>query len=540
MKNIFLFAVLIFTASFTASSAKALDKFPSPQVRERMIQDLVRTMTRLDGEALYVRQNRAQTWTDTTQAIAQEATLANSGPELYRAFMRVNQAYPNLHSNLKPGADFKLFSQKPLRLKAEFQANWLAPHKVTFSISKVDADLNLAAEVKPQVGDSVIAINGRDIQDWTKENFEFCKFPLKEQCDTQLHNQLLKEFLSWNRTMPLSLTLQRGHQTWSVIVPTEEATDGPQETVKMLTCKYDSNRYDGFKIVYAGNRLCIFENPADPDTAVMRITSFIYDKTLLEPNETIKSVTQEIDGIYPWWQTNAKWKHLIIDVIDNHGGNAPVPYYQILLQNDFQEQYVTYKKSVEMADPILRRGFFWTSVEQELWFQSMVTDGTWDRLAIGEYTPAVPMFCAQENQDCRIGKFSPRTHPFQGRVSVLLNQWCVSSCDAFAYTMHEEFGAKARFFGQPQAADSAYSRIALHLVWDEQSADGYHLVMTPIYDPAPANTLITQTIVVTQSVTADGRIVSGKPVPLTDFVPSTLANKNRWPNSVLSKALDSN
>lgn len=533
MKNLFVFAVFI----LMVSSAQALDKLPSPQVRERMIQDLTTTMTRLDGEALYVRQNRNQAWAQTTQDISQEAAHAGTWPELYRSFMRVNQAYPNLHSNLKPGADIKLLLEKPIRLKTEFQALWLAPHHVAFVISKVDADLDLSANTKPQVGDSVIAINGRSMQAWTKENFEFCKFAIKEQCDTQLPAQLLKEFLSWNRTQPFSLTLKRGNNVWSVIIPTEETTPPGPEANEY--CKYDSNRYDGFHISYAGNRLCIFENPSLPGTAIMRITSFIYSREGLEAGEKITSLSLEIENIYPWWLKNAKWDHLIIDVIDNHGGNAPVPYYQLLLQQEFQEQYVIYKKTPEMEDPLLRRGFFWNSIEQELWFQNLLADGTWARLAEGDYTPAVPMFCAKEKQDCSIGKFSPRPHPFNGRVSVLLNQWCVSSCDAFVYTMDEEFGSKARFFGQPQAADSAYSRISLHLILDEQSAEGYRLVKSPIYDPAPANTLVTQTIVVTQSVTADGRIVSGKPVPLTKFVPSTLANKDRWPNTVLKKVLES-
>jgi hypothetical protein len=38
-----------------------------------------------------------------------------------------------------------------------------------------------------------------------------------------------------------------------------------------------------------------------------------------------------------WIPKSATYKHLIIDVLNNHGGNLPVPYYQILFKGNFQE-----------------------------------------------------------------------------------------------------------------------------------------------------------------------------------------------------------
>jgi hypothetical protein len=528
----FLLALVVFSIS-----AKAAEPLPNAGVRQKMITDLARDMARLDGEALFVRKNRAQYWNVIVQKLRQEAAGAQNWPAFYRVFSRLNQAYPNLHSNISPGDELKALFPTPLRFKIAFQTEWLTPTNTRFTISNVDADLHLPADKKPQVGDNVTAINGRSIESWSAENFEFCKLPIKQQCDIILFLQLQKEILSWDRSQPLEFTLERAGRTWTIPVRKEDAPSSPR-SLKEFYCKYDSNRYDGFQLVYTGNRLCVFESVNHPGTAVMRITSFYYGQGTLEENEKINSVIAEIENIYPWWLQNAKWNHLIIDVIDNHGGNAPIPYYEILLQHHFQEQYAKFKKTPEMNDPELRKSFFWDSNPHEIWFQKLISSGIWDRLNEGEYTPPVPMFCADDTQDCTVGQFSPRPHPFKGHVSVLVNEWCVSACDGFVYTMKAELPNNAQFYGHPQAADSAFSRITLNVVLDKNSNSGFRIDKTPLYAPPNPETLLAQTVVITQSVTAKGVIVSGIPVPIDFFVPFNAENSSHWPNAVLQKALN--
>jgi hypothetical protein len=529
--------ILGIIALLVSQSAFALDALPSADVRQKMIQKLTAEITRLDGEGLYVRQNRPRSWNAITTQIQQEATAASDWKSFYRSFARLNQAFPNLHSNLTASAELaSALNQTLIRPKADFTAEWLTPNLVRFVISKVDSDLNLPADIQPQAGDLLIAINGRDMKSWALENFEFCKFPLKEQCDFMLPEYFKKEILSWERSQDLNFTLQRNDKVWTIAIPVKEVSRQPQDP-KSAYCKYSPNRYDDFHLIYSGNRLCIYESPNHPKTAVMRITSFNYPQDAMEPGEKILSIDDELETIYPWWNQHATWDHLVIDVIDNHGGNAPIPYYQILLQHDFQEQYVIFKKTKEMNDATLRKGMFWGSRAQEIWFQDLVSTGAWNRLNIGEYTSPVPMFCTDEHRNCAIGKFSPRKHPFNGDVRVLVNQWCVSSCDGFVNEAKEQLGAKAQFFGHPQAADTAYSRLTLQLILDRSSPDGFRIDVAPLSVQAKENLLLSQTVVVTQSVTEHGYIVSGKPVPLTKFIPFHWNDTNRWVNLVLQSAL---
>ncbi|MGE0528005.1 MAG: hypothetical protein AB7G93_18225 [Bdellovibrionales bacterium] len=58
--------------------------------------------------------------------------------------------------------------------------------------------------------------------------------------------------------------------------------------------------------------------------------SFNYSKDTLQENEQIGSLSEEIDALYPWWIQHAHWDHLILDVINNRGGNSPIGYYQVV------------------------------------------------------------------------------------------------------------------------------------------------------------------------------------------------------------------
>lgn len=53
----------------------------------------------------------------------------------------------------------------------------------------------------------------------------------------------------------------------------------------------------------------------------------------------------------------------------------------------------------------------------------------------------------------------------------------------------------------------------------------------------PSQPWLSQTVYVSRSVSADGEVIDGKPVPLNGFVPWTIENSNRWVESVLAAAL---
>lgn len=507
----------------------------SKDVQLGLFDELASEMERLDGEALFVRSNRPTPWGKVVQDLREGILRSGELGDFSRALMRLDYAYPNLHSRIELGDELRNALPGRLSPSVRFGADWVSELQTRFRVSSVDPGLVVPASDYPQVGDELVAINGKAMSVWSDLNFDFCKLPLRAQCDTELPNRFVGRVLPLTKNQRLTYALKRADRTWTIQVPIKDAAPASGMDSSGLECKNDPNRYKGYSLGYSGNRLCVFESPSAPSTAIMRITSFDYRN--LPDSQLIRGIEQEVDAVYPWWKEHAIWDHLVIDLIDNGGGNAPIPYYRILLQKPFQEQYFRLKKNPELLDGRIRKGIFWGSGAQEIWFQDILKSGVFANTATGELLPALPMFCADESRNCTDGSFEPREHPFNGRVSVLLNQWCVSSCDGFVYAMKEQFGPRAKFYGHPQAADTAYSRLTVHAFLDSSQPKGFYLQIHPIRMALDTPSLFSQTLSVTRSVTASGTMVSGAPVALDGFVAETLENRSRWVQEVLDAAL---
>jgi hypothetical protein len=150
------------------------------------------------------------------------------------------------------------------------------------------------------------------------------------------------------------------------------------------------------------------------------------------------------------------------------------------------------------------------------------------------------MFCADDTRNCREGLFSVRPHEFHGRVSVVTNQYCVSSCDGFVYALKEELGTRLTVLGQPQAADSAYARLTIYALPHLNGGVRFEVGAIPSLDPAlQKQALFSQTVVVSRSVKADGTVVSGIPVPIDRFVLNLFHQDERdWRRSAVKAALE--
>ncbi len=523
------FVLMTFQSAFADSGA-----LPSLETQLQIFDTFASEMSRLDGEALLVRGNRRTSWTETTQTLRN--TIARSGKieSFAEAMYRLDAAYPNLHSFAEFGPELRDALPPTPRLPIRFAGDWEAPERVTYRVVRAEEGAIFPPGDEPARGDRVVAINGRAMASWANDSFQLCKFPLKAQCDAELDQHFFERLLP-SDTRRLSFTLSRGNRTWTVEAALLAPKPPKPRDDSHLLCRGEPDRYPGFTLTYGGSRACVFESPEHPSTAILRITGFSYRR--VPETEPIHNVWTEVEALYPWWKDHAKWEHLVVDLIDNGGGQETIPYYQILFQRPFQEQYFRLRKMPELLDERIRAGIFWDTVGQEIWFQQFLKSGEWDRLAEGDFLPPIPMFCADPSKICTEGLTDPREHPFRGRVSVLLNRWCVSSCDAVAYTLREQLGDKTRYFGQPQAADTAYSRLTMHAVLNPELPKGFELKLRPIQtelEPAP---FISQTVTVSRSVTATGEVVSGIPVPLDQFVPETLANRANWQREVLNAAL---
>ena len=263
MRSLFLLCLYLCT-----SLGFAQNQLPDAQTRSEIIYSLASEMQRLDGEALLVRQNRNLSWAQMIQDLQREAQQSNTWAELLKNFACLDQAYPNLHSSLTIGDHYTQFVLPKIDLSVPIVTEWQSPNEVQY---------------KTLTEDQLIAINGRSINQWQKENFEFCKFPLLEQCDMLLISNLQKELLAWDRTQPLQFTLKNGAKIWTTEVQWNLRKSMPPPPHQDY-CKNETNRYQNFQRVYTGNRTCVYESSRYPDTAILRITSFYYSPSSLKKN----------------------------------------------------------------------------------------------------------------------------------------------------------------------------------------------------------------------------------------------------------------
>ena len=497
MKTSWILAASLFFPSLTFSAPPAL---PPPAQRAAMVLALSAEMQRLDGEGLIVRErNRRVSFAAMAKRLSEEARAAGSWSELLRAFNRLDAAYPNLHARLDfaPG-----LATTRVRPAIRFNPRFAPGSAVEYFVTNGE-----------HAGARLVEINGRPMAAWQEEALELCKFPLRLQCELELFSGLSREWLSWHRGEPLRYTLEREGRRYEQKVAVEEFPTPARAADP--GCGEDRDLYAGYTIAHEGRFGCVFLKNGDPSRALLRISSFYYEE---DEKGAIRSVADEVEALWPWWRRHApSIRELLVDIAGNHGGNAPIEWYTILFPAPFQEQWVTFRKIPELLENGLRQQIlFWGTPQQEVWFQALRRDGTWDRTALGEFLPPVPMFCAGDDRSsCREGLFPVRNHGFRGRVTLLLNQWCVSSCDGFAYALKEQLGGRVLVAGLPQAADTAYSRLTLRLTLESGLPEGFRVaVVSPESQPSAGSLVLTQGVAVTRSVKPDGSVVSGIPLPI--------------------------
>lgn len=531
MLNSFLAAVLLGSFSLAAFAHGEDPVLPPANMRREMLTRLASEMMRVDGEGLIVRAGRPSSFPELVERLAAEAERAQSWPAFSLALKRLDMAYPNLHSYLELSDEIP--NLKRVLPAVGFVGEWLAPGITRFRISRVDA-VSFPEGSVPQIGDELVAINGRSMDQWKREHFDFCKMPMREQCALWFPGDFHNEVSGWTREQGLVYTLRRDGHFWNLPVSLKTKERTPRDDSHLLCANYP-DRYPGFRLVHKGQLACFYASEKDPSTLLLRITSFQYNRST---NQGMKTLQEEVDALWPFWSERAPGtSHLILDVIDNHGGNQNTPYYEVFFDRPHQEQRTRFRKIRELEDPALRDTFFWGTPEQELWFQNIKKEGLWDSVAFGDFLPSLPMFCARKNEDCRIGLFPVKNHGFRGRVTMLVNQECISSCDAFVFTFKQELGDRVRIVGQPQAADTAYSRLRLGVELDAKAPGGFSIKSLPQYGDVPKNILFSQVASISRSVTEDGTVVSGRPLPVDIFVPLTLENEGMWHRAALEAAI---
>lgn len=541
-------ATLLFLSS--VSFAEEAPVLPSEKIRVQLLRNTVAEIDRLDGEGLIPRKNRPESWKATVSKLETEIRKAKTTYEVGQVFKRLDATYPNLHAHitLAPQYDLRARGGK-LQLGITFRPEKIERGQTKFKylVGRVRPEMmtDVPEKDRPVVGDEVVGINKKDMSWWSNQNFLFCKFPLREQCEDEFFDDLRRELLQWNREAPLSFEIKRGSKKWTVKIPVKEevANSGNQNsTDKAPPCDVEPDRYPEFKLVYGGFNACIFESEKHPDVSVWRIKSFRYRQ--LPKDARIQSLKGEVDAISEnyWKDKRTKIKKVIFDVIENGGGDTPVAWYQLFFSKPFQEQYFETKKIKELEDQAIRKEIFYDDNAHEIWFQNIKKNGIYEKTKAGNFLPTQPQFCADDTKDCTEGLFPPKLDGYSGEIRILVDQYCISSCVGFVWNFKDVMKDKVRVLGFPDSADSAYARVYLDAALDKDSPEGFKL--TVLGRPGrtdqelPKGALFRQQVSVTRSTDSKGKVISGIPVHVDEWITKRFHySDDPWETQVFKAAL---
>jgi hypothetical protein len=505
---------------------------PNSDQRQKAFQNFVAEINRLDGEGLIPRFNRNEDWSLTTQKLVNEARAANSLFAFGRVFKRLDATYPNLHArvHLRQELDQEK-AEGIIQFHFNIRPQLLEKNSKSYSYFITDPKKNSNFIH----GDEILEINGQSITDLEKENFLFCKFPTFSQCALELETNLKKELLGWNRGLPLKFKLKRkGLETFVdgtfEVIPWEKK---PAE--KDLNCLDQESRYQNFSLDYKGYNLCAYKSVKYPGKLILRIKSFGY-----APDDPITDLNAEVDMFwYNYWRKESHLvKELIIDVIGNYGGQSPIPYYGLFATSPYQEQYTQFKKIKEFEHKDIFESLFWGDKAKEIWLEDLKSTGQFSGTKEGDFLPTVPQFCADQTKSCVLGLFQPRRHKFRGKIKIMVDQWCISSCVGFVDNMSKLFKNRLKIFGHEDSADSTYSRLTLALSFDDNGEKLQVLPLSKAKKPDPPLPWVRQVVSVTRSTDNSGQILSGKPQKIDGWIPRKWNQSlDEWSKSVFKSAL---
>jgi hypothetical protein len=289
--------------------------------------------------------------------------------------------------------------------------------------------------------------------------------------------------------------------------------------------------------------ICVYESPQHPNVAVLRLASFQYRANA--KGSKFESLQSEVDQFYDgYWKAKApSTKKLIIDVIDNGGGDTPVPWYQIFYSKPFQEQYVQFKKTPEFENESIRQNLFYEDGSKEVWLNELKKSGAYQKIKMGEFLPPVPQFCASaEDESCDRGLFSVRENGFKGDIRILVNEYCISSCTGFVWSLKDQLGKRVKLLGVGDSGDSAYARLFLDVYLDENSHEGFRVEVSgrtgSTQQKLPDGAMFRQQITATRSTTKQGKILSATPSKVDQWISYKYRDyDDTWEASLFKAAL---
>lgn len=543
LRSVYIFGILLSLTSCVSSSKKIESAhFSNAQYvfehREALLNQYLNLLQKYDAEF-------ALPQPGTLENIKKEMKLSRNLEDMGVVFKKVDAAFENLKSplELNPDLEGKHHNQRSLfGIFISPEITHLQQTSFKYHIALVHKKL-WQTEQMPQVGDELISVNGLAVDRLVEMNRQVCKLKTDVQCALELSENLRSELLNWRWGQKLKISVLRKNQKLDFEVPIVvkelkdyEREDRPIELQsEVYPCGIDlKNHYYGFGFVYIGRNACILESHEKPGVVILRISSFNYSAN----NQLIQNVKAEVEQLQSkYWNDHVhQIKQLVIDVMDNEGGEAPIPYYALLFSRIFQEHYIRYKKIPEWSQPEFVEDYFSEEHDggKSIWFRSIQQDESFAKVANFSLLKPIPKYCVHPKLDCREGFFEPliydKKKTFQAPIKIMLNQLCQGTCTGFVYNIKRYLKDRVRVYGLPDSGDNTYARAHLKLYLDENSKTGfsYKLVSSHADTMSIENNLIlTQVLPITQTTDYRGQSLSNKPQDVEHFVP--LSYKN-YPN----------
>lgn len=525
MKITVLFLLLISLSSHAAKNEFETER----KTAIKLFDEYLKEVNRLDGDGLLPRKNRKLSWNELSAKLRTDLSHSQTKMDIGRVFVRLDAAYTNLHAHIRVSPEYDFTSEGRPMVAASFQPELInedgsVPKYLIANVRK-EFFIHLEPDKRPQKGDELIAINHKPIKKWSDENFEFCKFPLKSQCEYDLWDNFRKGNLSWYRRQPLVYTIKRENKKFDVQIPIfanlENKTSASRSDDKPTPCGPEPEKYPNFEMVYQGYHACVYENKNMPDTAILKIKSFRYKKG--EVVNEIDHVSKEVERFAKtyWDKKSQKIKLLVIDVIENYGGDIVADWSAQFLDQAFQDQWVQFKKTKELENSEWRKDAFYDDKGKYRVYDKLKASDQWQQIKDGDFIPPMPQFCYSNSGDCLTEKFPVQKDSYKGKIVILTDPWCISSCVGFVWTLKHYLKDRVQFAGVPDSGDSTYSRTYL----EGSLLDGEKDFKLAIYPRPPQSkaevspgALFRAAISTSRSTDEDGNVISGVPMKMDYFI----------------------
>src|SRR3989338_89522 len=490
---------LPFPAYAKAALFDALDK-------NKLFDDLIAYVERLDAEILTIRRNRPESWKQTTTRLKQLFLNAKNDEDAYLVLQMLDATYPGLHTkisvpqNINPS--LSLFQKFQLPFTFYPKRNDLS---ITFFVGQVlDGVKDLL-----KADDELLAIENISLHDLYHDALIFCDYAQPYQCAQELRNNFHFGFLRINLKdrKTVHITIKRNNVQNSLVVPIVS-----QEKTKMFytstksSCFEESKRYSNAKPLYLGSELCLYE--ARQNIGILRVSSFA---TLKNKGGKEVSFQEDLEPFLAIWKNNyKKWKTLILDITGNGGGDVTVPLTALLVTQPFQDQWVRFKNIPEFKDPLFFKQLYNADV--------FVATLSKNKNLKGDFYPPIPQFPVSGGEITAL--YDPHPNVFSGRIVTMVDRNCISSCSGFLWTLHRYDQERLITVGQPDSGDSTYERMNIVVFQDPLRPEGYriHVLPTKFEIRAGRQSLFHWKVSVALTTDKNGTVYSMKPDPVDYWI----------------------